>query len=180
MKATDFDDAIVARARKIKMLVMDVDGVLTDGKIHMGESGELFKSFSIKDGLGIKSIQTSGIQTAIITGRQSNALKLRTKELGIQHLIQKRDDKRQALIELLESTQLSPENIAYIGDDLPDLGAILYAGLGACVADAHEALLTRADWVSSKCGGCGAVRELCDFLLKAQDRYKNHIDSFLS
>ena len=149
----------------IRLLVMDVDGVMTDGKVTYTSDGQELKSFNIKDGVGIKRAQASGIETAIITGRTSPMVERRAFELGITHLIQGREDKVAALFELLGNMSLSADQVAYIGDDLPDLAAIEAGGLGACPADAVAAVKLRAKWVSTRTGGDGCVRELCDLLV---------------
>jgi 3-deoxy-D-manno-octulosonate 8-phosphate phosphatase (KDO 8-P phosphatase) len=156
------------RAAAVQLLVLDVDGILTDGRIYYGNDGEELKAFNIKDGLGIKLLQKSGVRVAIITGRQSEIVARRARELGIGDLIQGRDDKRQALLELCQDLQLSLADCAYMGDDLPDLGAITACGLGMTVADASAAVRRGADWVSKRNGGEGAVREACEFIIGAR------------
>ncbi|EAQ98999.1 KdsC family phosphatase [Congregibacter litoralis] len=157
-----------ATARSIKLLALDVDGVLTDGRITYGNDGEELKSFNIKDGLGIKLLQGAGVEVAIITGRQSHIVDRRARELGIETIIQGREDKLSALKELSEARRLKLSECAYMGDDLPDLGAVRAAGLGLTVADASDALLKAADWQSKQPGGHGAVREACETLLSAR------------
>ncbi|MEC7075826.1 MAG: HAD-IIIA family hydrolase [Pseudomonadota bacterium] len=149
----------------IRLLVMDVDGVMTDGKITYSSDGQEFKSFNIKDGLGIKRAQASGIETAIITGRTSPMVERRARELGIAHLVQGREDKLSALSDLVDQMNLSLDQVAYIGDDLPDLTAIESVKLGACPADAAIEVKSKANWVSTREGGDGCVRELCDLLV---------------
>ena len=149
----------------IRLLVMDVDGVMTDGKVTYTSDGQELKSFNIKDGLAIKRAQASGIETAIITGRKSPMVERRALELGIAHLIQGREDKLNALSDLLAQMDLSLDQVAYIGDDLPDLTAIESVKLGACPADAAIEVQSRANWVSTRVGGDGCVRELCDLLV---------------
>ncbi|MEC7570194.1 MAG: HAD-IIIA family hydrolase [Pseudomonadota bacterium] len=149
----------------IRLLVMDVDGVMTDGKITYSSDGQEFKSFNIKDGLGIKRAQASGIETAIITGRTSPMVERRARELGIAHLVQGREDKLSALSDLVDQMNLSLDQVAYIGDDLPDLTAIESVKLGACPADAAIEVKSKASWVSTREGGDGCVRELCDLLV---------------
>ena len=161
-------DKFAERARALRALVLDVDGVLTDGRITYGNSGEELKSFNIKDGLGIKLLQQAGISVAIITGRQSEIVKRRAQELGIDHIIQGREDKRSALLELCQQTGMDPIDCAYMGDDLPDLGALLIAGLGLAPADASGAITDAADWQSSLAGGDGAVREAAEAILEAR------------
>ena len=149
----------------IRLLVMDVDGVMTDGKITYTSDGQELKSFNIKDGLGIKRAQASGIETAIITGRTSPIVQRRARELGIAHLVQGREDKLAALSDLVGQLNLSLDQVAYIGDDLPDLTAIEAVKLGACPADAATEVKSKANWVSTRSGGDGCVRELCDLLV---------------
>ena len=149
----------------IRLLVMDVDGVMTDGKITYSSDGQEFKSFNIKDGLGIKRAQASGIETAIITGRTSPMVERRARELGIAYFVQGREDKLAALSDLLDQINLSLDQVAYIGDDLPDLTAIESVRLGACPADAATEVKSKANWVSTRAGGDGCVRELCDLLV---------------
>lgn len=156
------------RASRIQMLVLDVDGILTDGRIYYGNSGEELKAFNIKDGLGIKMLQQAGVQVAIITGRSSAIVERRAAELGISEVIQGREDKRIALQELCRRKGLELDDCAYMGDDLPDLGAISAAGLGLSVADACATVRAAADWHSQHPGGAGAVREACEFILQAR------------
>jgi len=161
------------RAQSIKLLALDVDGVLTDGRIYYGNSGEELKAFNIKDGLGIKLLQRAGVAVAIITGRQSAIVSRRAGELGISEIIQGREDKREALAELCERIGLSLTDCAYMGDDLPDLAAIRSVGLGLTVADAASCIREAAHWCSSRNGGDGAVREACELILGARGDLSN-------
>jgi len=138
---------------------------MTDGKITYTSDGQELKSFNIKDGLGIKRAQASGIETAIITGRTSPMVERRARELGIAHLVQGREDKLAALSDLMDQMNLSLDQVAYIGDDLPDLTAIESVKLGACPADAATEVKSKANWVLTRSGGDGCVRELCDLLV---------------
>ena len=178
-KPINFSETILAKLAGIKMLAMDVDGILTNGLLYYSEQGEHLKTFSIKDGLGIKLLQNNGIETAIITGRSSRMVELRASELAINYVIQGREDKLIALRDLSSQSGLSMEQIAYIGDDLPDLSAIISCGFGATVSDAHSAVKEHADWVSSRNGGDAAVRELADIILHAQELYTTTIDNYL-
>ena len=157
------------KAENIQWVVLDVDGVMTDGTLLYGEgeTGEM-KSFNIKDGLGIKLLQRYDIQVAIITGRQSAAVARRASELSIEAVIQGREDKGAALQELADHHQIATAAIAYMGDDLPDLGALRLAGLSTCPSDAATKVLESVDWVAPIAGGRGAVRALADFVLAAQ------------
>jgi len=167
-----------SQAASIELLALDVDGVLTDGSIYYGNDGEELKAFSIKDGLGIKLLQDAGIRVAIITGRRSAIVQRRATELGIENIVQGREDKHQALQELCQSLNIALENCAYMGDDLPDLGAINRCGLGLTVANACAAVRTAADWQSQYNGGCGAVREACECILDARGEWSSVESSF--
>ncbi|MBB3047109.1 3-deoxy-D-manno-octulosonate 8-phosphate phosphatase (KDO 8-P phosphatase) [Litorivivens lipolytica] len=160
---------IMDKAKAVRLLVTDVDGVLTDGSLYFGNSGEEIKAFSILDGLGIKLLRDTGIDTAIITGRVSDLVARRAKELKITTIYQGREDKLTALQELCRDLELPLSAIAYIGDDLPDLAAIRAAGLGITVANGHAYVAQHADWQTSAAGGKGAVREVCELIMKAQD-----------
>ena len=162
------DTTAQQRAANVKLLALDVDGILTDGRIIYGNDGEELKAFNIKDGLGIKLLQQDGVQVAIITGRQSAIVARRAGELGISHVIQGREDKRQALEELCELCDLQLEECAYMGDDLPDLGAIRACGLGMTASDAVEAVSQAVHWQSTLAGGQGAVRQACEFILRSR------------
>lgn len=157
-------------AKGLRLLALDVDGVLTDGRITYGNAGEELKSFSIKDGLGIKLMQRAGVEVAIITGRRSEIVERRARELGINIIVQGREDKLAALKELCVLHALELEHCAYMGDDLPDLSAIVAAGLGLTTADATRAVVAAADWQSTLPGGMGAVREACDWILEAREQ----------
>lgn len=161
------------RAARIRLLALDVDGVLTDGLIYYSDSGDELKAFNIKDGLGIKLLQNAGVKVAIITGRQSRIVARRAQELGIEDVVQGREDKRAALLELCQRHGLELQDCAYMGDDLPDLGAIVAAGLGMTVADGSRAVREAADWLSHCNGGCGAVREACEFILTARGEWSS-------
>ena len=159
------------RAAAIRLFALDVDGVLTDGRIIYGNDGEELKAFNIRDGLGIKLLQRAGIEVAIITGRSSTIVDRRARELGISHVVQGREDKRVALEELCVQCDVGLAECAYMGDDLPDLGAVRAAGLGLTVADGAGALRDAADWCSELPGGAGAVREACEALLRARQQW---------
>lgn len=166
------------RARKIKLVIFDVDGVLTDGGIYIGETGELYKPFFCRDGLGITLAHNAGIKTAIITGRQSAQVAFRAKELKIHEVYQGSLDKRAAYNLLKERTGLLDEEIAYVGDDLIDLPIMCQVGLPMAVADAVPEVREKARLVAGFPGGHGAVRELLEFILKAQDSWDDLIKEF--
>lgn len=161
---------VTGRARAIRLLVLDVDGVLTDGRLYYSDQGAELKAFNIQDGLGIKLLQRNGIAVGIITGRTSPLVARRAAELGISLLIQGREDKFAALAEVLATLPYRLDEIAFMGDDLPDLGAIRRVGLGMAVANANAAIAACAHWRSTLPGGAGAVREAAEFLLNAQGK----------
>lgn len=167
------------KAAKTRLLALDVDGVLTDGRLYFAEDGQELKTFDTQDGHGIKMLQQSGIICAIITGRNTKLVERRANNLGITHLLQGREDKLVALRELSAELGIAVENMAYVGDDWPDLPAIRAAGLGIAVANAHTELHTHADYVTRLEGGRGAVREVCDLLLKAKGTYATALAPYL-
>ena len=168
------DDALTM-AREITLLVLDVDGVMTDGSLLFSASGDELKAFNILDGLGLKQAMAAGIEVAVITGRQSPLTERRVTSLGITTLLQGREDKITALREVMAKRQLQPAQVAYIGDDLPDLAAIRYAGFGVTVPNGHWFVRQHADFCTHASGGSGAVRELTDLLLSA----RGHLDGEL-
>lgn len=170
---------IIHRARHIRLLLLDVDGVLTDGRLYYGNSGEEIKAFDIQDGLGIKLLQRNGIQVGIITGRSSELLARRAGELGIELVVQGREDKLTALNEVLETRDYRLEDIAFLGDDLPDLAVIRRVGLGVAVANARPVIAEHALWQTTAHGGRGAVRELAELLLEAQDKLDTTLADYL-
>ncbi|NIF49309.1 3-deoxy-manno-octulosonate-8-phosphatase KdsC [Enterobacter sp. Ap-1006] len=161
---------VIAKAKEIRLLILDVDGVMSDGLIYMGNSGEELKAFNVRDGYGIRCALTSGIEVAIITGRKAKLLEDRCETLGITHLYQGQSDKLVAFHDLLSKVALSPDQVAYIGDDLIDWPVMERVGLSVAVADAHPLLTPKVDYVTRISGGRGAVREICDLLLMAQGR----------
>jgi 3-deoxy-D-manno-octulosonate 8-phosphate phosphatase (KDO 8-P phosphatase) len=165
----EISTTIAEQCKKIKLLVCDIDGVFSDGRIYLGNNGEELKAFHTKDGFGIKALIASGVDVAVITGRQSNIVYTRMKALNVNHIIQGQENKLPALKKIAEQLQLQPEQIAYIGDDIPDLECIRYVGLGVAVQDAHPSIYQNADYVTSINGGFGAVRELCDTIMYCQN-----------
>jgi 3-deoxy-D-manno-octulosonate 8-phosphate phosphatase (KDO 8-P phosphatase) len=166
----NYPSSVLKAAQKIKLLLLDVDGVLTDGRLYYGNSGDELKAFDIQDGLGIKLLQRGGIKVGIITGRTSSLLKRRAQELDIQPLIQGREDKLTALNELLEDMDITLEEIAFVGDDLPDLAVLRRVGLGITPANGNHILASQALWQTKKSGGNGAVREVAELILNVQDK----------
>lgn len=170
-------DACAAAAR-IAMVVFDVDGVLTDGHIYMGNSGEAMKAFSAQDGMGVTLLHKAGIKTAIITGRSSDIVANRAKELKITALWQGCMDKRDAYGQLKRDFGLEDNQIAYVGDDLNDLPLLSLAGLPCTVDNGVEEVKAVAKIVSKKCGGNGGVRDIAEFVLKAQGKWDQAVASF--
>ena len=156
---------------KIKLLLLDVDGVLTDGRITYSNDGGESKSFDVKDGHGLKLVQRAGIKVGIITGRQSAVVARRAEELGIDLLYQGIKDKRVPFNEILGNLNLLPEEVAYVGDDIVDLPVMRQVGFAATVADALDDVKPFAHMISKRNGGRGAVREICDFILKESGRW---------
>lgn len=160
------------RASKVKLLVLDVDGVLTNGQVWIGSDGkESLKAFDIQDGLGIKLLEQCGIPTAIITGRNSKMVLARCEELGIKQVHMGVENKALALDQVVKSLNLSASDCAVMGDDWPDLQMMKSAGLRICPAQGHEAVKEFAHFVTNNSGGNSAVREVCDLILKSQNRY---------
>ncbi|ABI57568.1 KdsC family phosphatase [Alkalilimnicola ehrlichii MLHE-1] len=161
-------DAVLARAAGVRLLVLDVDGVLTDGSVYMGHDGELCKGFHIHDGKGIRLLQQSGVEVALLTARRSPILERRAAELGIQQLIQGSGRKGIDLERLQSGLGIPAEACAYMGDDLQDLPALRRCGLAVTVADGHPLLTRHCHWQTRRPGGRGAVRELCELILAAR------------
>jgi len=153
---------------EIKILILDVDGVLTDGRISINDRGEETKSFNVKDGYGIRLLLDAGIDVAIITGRQSKSVEHRARDLGINRIYQGIADKKSICIRLLEEKQLTKDQACFIGDDLPDIPILKIVGLPVAVADAVKEVRETARYITEKNGGNGAVREVCELILKAQ------------
>lgn len=164
------DEAVMERAANIKLLICDVDGVFSDGRIYLGNDGEELKAFHTRDGFGVKAVQNAGLDVAVITGRKSDIVQRRMTALGVRHIFQGCDDKIRAFQHLLDATGVTADECAYIGDDLVDLPVMLRVGLSVAVQDAHPALLPQVHYQSYIPGGRGAVREICDLLLQAQGK----------
>lgn len=160
-------EPLLAKAAGIKLLALDVDGIMSDGTVYFSATGDELKGFNILDGLGLKQLMAAGITVAVITGRSSPLTEKRMTDLKIPHLMQGREDKKVALEELASALNITPNAIAYMGDDLPDLPAIRYASLGVTVPNGYWLIKEHADYCTQASGGHGAVRELCDLLLTA-------------
>lgn len=156
------------RLADIRLLICDVDGVLSDGMIYLGNQGEEYKSFCTKDGFGIKALLNAGIQVAVITGRDSRIVSERMASLGVRHVYQGQGDKSHSYKALLDTLKLKPVQVAYVGDDVVDLAVMRDCGLGIAVLDAHPLVLQQADYVTRIRGGHGAVREVCDLILASR------------
>ncbi len=170
---------MINKLKGIKLLILDVDGVLTDGGIIYNDANLETKVFNVKDGLGIRLLMQAGIQLCVATGRSSNALYHRCKNLGIVHIFDNVQNKVAILDLILNQTGVSAKETAFIGDDLPDLGLMQQVGLSIAVADAHETVRERADMVTDAKGGCGAVREVCEAILKAKGAWDHILKQFL-
>lgn len=157
-----------ARARQIRLLALDVDGTLTDGRLHLTAEGDEIKSFHVLDGQGLKLLRDVGIDVALITARNSPIVTRRAAELGLEHVYQGSHDKLGCLRALCQILALGPEQTAFIGDDLPDLPVLGWVGLAVAPANAHPWVRTRVHWITRNGGGNGAARELCDLILDAQ------------
>lgn len=173
------DDNLTERARKIKLAVFDVDGVMTDGSLYYDDKGSELKAFNILDGLGIKLLQKSGVSVAIITGRSSVIVAKRAKEINVDLLIQGREDKLTALNEIVTQLQLSLAEVAYLGDDLPDLPAIRAVGLGMAVPNGSNFVKKMATGITEMPGGKGAVREFCELIMHAQGTLSQSLEEYL-
>src|SRR5438552_1869245 len=164
-------DLATQRAARVKLMIFDVDGVLTDGGLHFGSDGEVIKRFNVLDGHGIKLLQQAGVATAIISARQSPIVLRRASDLGIAHVQQGVHDKGTAFSQLLLQTGLHAADCGFVGDDVIDLPILLQVGFAASVPNGHPEVTSRVHYVSRAAGGHGAAREICDFVLRAQGKY---------
>ncbi len=161
-------DQVLEKARPVRLLVLDVDGVLTDGRLYLSAEGEELKVFHVRDGYGLVAVQQSGVTVAIISGRDCAAVTRRAAELGIAHVMQGVSDKAAALEKLMGSLGVDKHEVACVGDDTPDIAMLRKAGLPIAVADAHPGVISETVWSTTSVGGRGAVREICDLLLSAK------------
>ncbi|HEX5611309.1 MAG TPA: HAD hydrolase family protein [Burkholderiales bacterium] len=168
------------RARRVRLMAFDVDGVLTDGRLWYGPAGETMKAFHVQDGLAIKMLAGAGIATAIITSRRSEAVAIRAAELDIAHVLQGVEDKYGAFRRLLEQLALDPLQAGYMGDDLPDLPVLRRCGLACAPKEAVEPVRRHAHYVTHASAGAGAAREVCEFVLQAQGRLESTLAAYLS
>ncbi|WP_441004240.1 3-deoxy-manno-octulosonate-8-phosphatase KdsC [Pseudocolwellia agarivorans] len=164
---------VLNKAKNIKLFICDIDGVFSDGRIYLGNDGEELKAFHTKDGYGIKALGASGVDVAVITGRQSNIVQTRVTALNVKYIVQGEENKLPALKNILNTLNLEPEQVAYIGDDMPDYECMAYIGLSIAVNDAHPQILKLADYTTFTRGGFGAVREVCDLIMQTQNTLAN-------
>jgi 3-deoxy-D-manno-octulosonate 8-phosphate phosphatase (KDO 8-P phosphatase) len=165
-------------ARAVRLLICDVDGVLTDGRIIFDDNGVQSKSFDVRDGHGLKMLQREGVTVALITGRSSKVVEARARELGITEVFQGIKQKRPVFEELIARLGLKPREVAYVGDDVVDLPVMVLVGLSVAVADAHADVRAMADHVTERPGGRGAVREVCELILKAKGHWDEIIKAY--
>jgi len=165
-------DELTERAARVRLLVFDVDGVLTEGGLYYGEHGEVMKRFDVKDGHGLVMARLAGLRTALLTARSSSIVEVRGQELGLSAVLQGRKNKAAGFRELLAQLEVSPEQCAYMGDDLNDLGPLGQAGLSACPADAAPEVRQEVHYIARNRGGHGAARELVELCLKASGRWE--------
>jgi len=168
------------RARRVRLMVFDVDGVLTDGRLWYGPKGEELKAFHSLDGHGMKLLQQGGIAAGMLSGRSSPAVALRAAELGVAHVLQGIEDKGPAFAALLARLGLEPREAGYMGDDLPDLPVLGHCGFACAPREAHECVLRGAHYVASAPAGGGAAREVCDYLLRSQGRMESVLARYLA
>ena len=168
------------RCQRIELILSDVDGVLTDGRIVVDNAGVETKRFHIRDGMGIRLWQKAGYRFGLVTARSSHIVHLRASELGVEIVRQGVEDKREAVREIATALGLALEQVSYLGDDLPDLPAVAAVGLGVAVADACEELRRAACYVTQMPGGAGAVRETIELILRAQHRWDDVVQSYLA
>ncbi len=170
---------IFQKAQQVKLVIFDVDGVLTDGRLFFDSCGIEYKCFNVKDGQGLKLLENNGVHVAIISGRKSEAVKIRMESLGIKNVYQGHENKVAAFEELCEIFDVKPGQVAHVGDDLPDLAIMSRVGLAIAVHDAHHEVIKHADWQTKLPGGNGAAREVCDLILEAKGLLAATVARFL-
>ena len=171
---------VLQKAARIKLVIFDVDGVLTDSSLFIGDDGQEYKAFNSKDGHGMRMLQDSGVDIAIITGRVSNVVEHRVKELGIKYVYQGKRQKLPAYEELLQEVKLDHDEIAYVGDDVVDLPVMTKVGLAICVQDAHPLVKRHSHWITDRVGGRGAARDVCELILEAQGKLDALLASYIA
>lgn len=180
MTVADVSSELNRRLKNIRLLILDVDGVMTDGGLTIGDDGQEYKTFHAHDGLGMKLLKASGVSLAIITGRTSNVVKQRAESTGVAHFYQGAEDKLEAFHDLMKTSGLRSEQCAFMGDDVVDLPPMLQCGLAIAVPDSPRLLLERAHYVTRKSGGRGAVREVCELIMQAQGTFDGQMAQFLT
>lgn len=178
--ATKLSEELTLRLKNIKLLILDVDGVMTDGGLTIGDDGQEYKTFHSHDGLGMKLLKATGVSLAIITGRTSNVVKKRAESTGVAHFYQGAEDKLVAFHDLMKASSLEPEQCAFMGDDVVDLPPMLQCGLAIAVPDSPALLLEHVHYVTTKAGGRGAVREVCEMIMQAQGTFDGQMSQFLT
>ncbi len=171
--------SLIKRIKPVRLVLFDVDGVMTDGGIHYTDEGVEIKSFNVKDGHGIKLLMAAGIEAGIITARRSKAVDVRARDLGITIVAQGRKDKLEAFEEIIREKAIKPIEAAFVGDDVVDLPVLRRVGFSAAVSDAVEEVKDAVDYVTKHKGGCGAVREVVELILKAQDKWDAVMERYL-
>jgi len=170
---------IHAKAQGIRLVIFDVDGVLTDGSLFLGDDGQEYKAFNSRDGHGMKMLQQSGVMIGIITGRTSEVVRIRMESLGVKHVYQGKQEKLPAYRELRDKLGLQDRQVAYVGDDVVDLPIMRRVGLAIAVGDAHPMVVRHAHWRTPHAGGCGAGRDVCELIMEAQGHLKAALDAYL-
>ncbi len=171
---------LLSRAKLIRLMAFDVDGVMTDGGLYLSDSGQEFKRFNTLDGQGMKMLRASGVEIAIITSRSSHCVAKRAQELGIEHLYQGSENKLETMLGLLNKLKLSRDTAAYMGDDVGDLTVMRHVGLAISVPDAPLVVRENCDYVTQRDGGHGAVREACEFIMSAQGTLDAQLAPYLT
>jgi 3-deoxy-D-manno-octulosonate 8-phosphate phosphatase (KDO 8-P phosphatase) len=170
---------ILQKAAQVKLVIFDVDGVLTDGRLFFGDDGQEYKAFHSRDGHGMKMLQASGVEIGIITGRTSKVVEHRMANLGVQHVYQGKQEKLPAFEELIARLGLASQQVAYMGDDVVDLPIMLRVGLAVATNDAHQLVTQHAHWQTPHGGGEGAARDLCELIMEAQGTLEPAMQAFL-
>jgi len=174
------NDHLVDKAKNIKLVIFDVDGVLTDGRLFYGDDGQEYKAFHSRDGHGMKMLQETGVYIGIITGRISDVVTHRMKNLNVEHVYQGKLEKLPVYEELRKKLGLSSEQVAFVGDDVVDLPIMVRVGLAITVPNGHELVKKHAHWITTQPAGAGAAREICELIMKAQGNYDTKMLQYIS
>ncbi|CAD6872932.1 3-deoxy-manno-octulosonate-8-phosphatase KdsC [Methylomonas fluvii] len=175
----DLNPQLLSVVKQLKLLILDVDGVLTDGRLFFDDNGKEYKCFHARDGHGIKLLRQTGVEVAVISGRKSNSVGLRMQSLGVELVYQGQENKRAAFAEILQRLALTPEQVGYIGDDILDLPVMRQVGFAVAVQDANFVLKNYAHWQTQAAGGLGAVREVCDLIMQVQGNFDSVLQTYL-